>query len=86
MQQIDVLVNNPTGLHVRPASELSRLVKKFSSDVKIEFKGQLLPAKSALSIMAACIEPGSLIKVIAEGEDEEECITAVGDYIKELKE
>ncbi|MCG8512683.1 MAG: HPr family phosphocarrier protein [Halanaerobiales bacterium] len=86
MTSVEVLVNNPAGLHARPASELAKLAKSFASHVIIEFNGKKLIAKSVLSIISGCIESGSLIKVSAEGVDEERCVQEIERFVKELDE
>lgn len=86
MTSVEVLVNNPSGLHARPASELAKLTKSFASNVIIEFNGKKLIAKSVLSIISGCIESGSLIKVSVEGVDEERCVQEIEKFIKELDE
>lgn len=86
MQQMNLLITNPSGLHTRPATELARLLRKYKSKVFLEYENQKIPAKSALNIIAACIGPGSEITVTVEGEDESECLSVVEAYVKELTE
>lgn len=67
-----VTVNNRSGLHARPASELSKLCMKCSSDIIIKVGEKRINPKSILNIMAAAIRSGTEIIVECTGEKEKE--------------
>ena len=48
-------INNPSGLHLRPAGVLSQAAMKFKSDIKIVCGEKEITAKSVLNVMAAGI-------------------------------
>lgn len=67
----EVLVRNKTGLHLRPATELSAVCSQCPCDVVIVCaKGNINP-KSVLMLMAAGIKAGTTITVQCNGEDEQ---------------
>jgi len=65
-----VTVNNPTGLHARPASVFAKTAGKFNSSVKICVAGKEYNAKSIVSVLKACVKAGTEIELVADGEDE----------------
>ena len=52
-------VNNPEGLHMRPAGVVAKEMGKFSCDVTIVFGEKRINAKSLINIISACIKKGS---------------------------
>ena len=72
-----VTINNPTGLHLRPAGNLCKEAMKFKSLVTFRFKENTANAKSVLSVLGACVKCGDEIELICEGEDEEEALTGL---------
>ena len=69
-----VVINNPTGLHLRPAGNLCKEAVKYKS--RITFK-------SVLSVLAACVKQGEEIELVCEGDDEEEALANMTKIIEE---
>ena len=86
MVQREVLINNPTGLHARPASLLVAQASKSKSKVTIQFNNKTINAKSMLSVLGGGIRKGSQIVVVADGEDEQEALDAVCALIEQFDE
>ena len=76
-----IKVTNPTGLHRRPAGNLCREAMKFKCQVTFDYDGNIANAKSVLSVLGACIKSGDEITLICNGEDEEEALEALIDFI-----
>lgn len=76
-----IKVTNPTGLHLRPAGNLCREAMKFKCQVTFDYDGNIANAKSVLSVLGACIKSGDEITLICNGEDEEEALEALIDFI-----
>ncbi len=72
-----VTVNNPTGLHLRPAGNLCKEAMKYKSMIKFQFRETTANAKSVLSVLGACVKSGDEIILICEGEDEQEALDAL---------
>ena len=83
MVKEDVMLNNKTGLHARPATEISKEAMKYKSDIKFVVNGKTLNAKSPLRIMAAGIKSKTEIEIICNGEDEKEALENLKNIIKE---
>ena len=69
-----VRVNNPSGLHLRPAGILCKEAMNFKSSVNFRFKNTTANAKSVLSVLGACVKCGDEITIFCEGEDETEAL------------
>ena len=72
-----VTVNNPTGLHLRPAGNLCKEAMKYKSMIKFQFRETTANAKRVLSVLGACVKSGDEIILICEGEDEQEALDAL---------
>ncbi len=70
-------VNNPEGLHMRPAGVVAKEMGKFSCEVSIVFGDRKINAKSLINIISACIKKGSEITFECDGEDEEEAMEKI---------
>ena len=82
-----VVVNNPSGLHLRPAGLLCKEAMKFKSHIIFGAKGSVANAKSVLSVLGASVKCGDEIELVCEGDDEEAAMTTIKALIeKGLKE
>ena len=69
-----VRVNNPSGLHLRPAGILCKEALKYKSSITFQYGQGSANAKSVLSVLGACVKCGDEITMICEGEDEHEAL------------
>ncbi|MFW5630625.1 MAG: HPr family phosphocarrier protein [Acetivibrio ethanolgignens] len=65
------IVNNPEGLHMRPAGVVAKEMGRFSCNVTIVFGDKRINAKSIITIISACIKRGAEVTFECDGEDEE---------------
>ena len=77
-----IIIENETGLHARPATEISKEAMKYKIDIKCVVNGKTLNAKSPLMIMAAGIKSKSEMEIICDGEDEKEALKGLMTVIK----
>ena len=77
-----VTINNPQGLHMRPAGVFAKGMAKFDSDVTINFNGKATNGKSLLNIIGACIKCGSEVEIQCDGADEEEALKTAIEMIE----
>lgn len=75
-------IENPSGLHLRPAGVLSQTAMKFKSDIIIECGEKRIVAKSVLNVMAAGIKCGTEITLICDGADEKEAMKTLSEAIE----
>jgi phosphocarrier protein HPr len=85
MFQKEIVINNHTGLHARPASELVELCSKFESDITlVKDDEEEINAKSIISILSAGIYQGTRISLQIEGPDEDTASTQVVKFLENL--
>ena len=77
-----IVIENETGLHARPATEISKEAMKYKSDIKFIVNGKTVNAKSPLMIMAAGIKTKTEMEIICDGEDENEALESLKTVIK----
>lgn len=81
-----LVVNNQTGLHARPASELAALCQKFSSDITMQSGSMEINPKSVISILAGGVCQGTIINLRVEGSDEEEAGERITEFMMNLSD
>src|SRR6185369_13371372 len=81
MKQLEITVNNETGLHARPAKTLVNLVKQFKSDVAIWHGEKKANAKSLISVLTLGASKGSQLKIEVNGEDEDLALNQIESAI-----
>lgn len=77
-----VTVNNPSGLHLRPAGILCNEAMNFQSLITFYFKDVAANAKSVLSVLGACVKCGDEIELVCEGIDEEKALNSLVKIIE----
>ena len=75
----DILIINRLGLHARAAAQLVRLANEYPCEISIDKAGQISDAKSVMQVLMLGATAGTTLKVIADGEQEEEALKAVVD-------
>ena len=77
-----VTIENPTGLHLRPAGLLCKAALRFQSSIKFEYGNTTANAKSVLSVLGACVKCGDEIEFVCEGEDEAEALKTLVEAVE----
>ena len=79
--QKEIILKSTVGLHAKIASKLVQLATKYSVEVKLHYKDQIVDAKSILGLMSLAIPSGENIKLVANGEQAE---IAIDEIVKLL--
>ena len=74
MVKENIVIENETGLHARPATEISKIAMKYKCDINFLVNGKKVNAKSPLMIMAAGIKTKTELEILCDGEDEEQAL------------
>ena len=82
MYSKDIVIENKTGLHARPASTFVATALKYESDITVTRESKKVNAKSIMSILSLGASMDSSITITAEGPDEETAVLALCDLIK----
>lgn len=77
-----LIINIPSGLHLRPISILCNRCIDFKSAITIRIGEKSVNAKSVLGVLSACVKYGDEIELICEGSDEKEANNILSSMIK----
>ena len=70
MQNFEITVSDPVGIHARPAGLLVKEAQKLSSEITLVCRGKTADAKKLLAVMSLCAKCGDTLSVSVEGENE----------------
>ena len=83
MKTFDYTIKDAIGIHARPAGNLVKLIKGFSSTVTIEKAGKPPINGSALmKLMGLGVKCGETVKFTVEGDDEDTAAAAIEEFMK----
>ena len=83
MKNIEIEIVNKLGVHARASAKLTQTASKFKSEVWMSFNNQRVNAKSIMGVMMLAVGKGSVVLLEADGVDEDECLAALENLIKE---
>ncbi len=76
-----VKVLNTTGLHARPAGMFIETANRFRSAIRVAKSDREVDGKSVLGLMLLEITAGVELTITAEGEDEEQAVSALAELV-----
>ncbi|SHO50615.1 HPr family phosphocarrier protein [Anaerocolumna xylanovorans] len=79
-----IAVNNKTGLHARPASDLAKLCQRYESNIMIKIGTMEINPKSVISILAGGVNQGTVLLLQVEGEDEQQAGEDIVNFMTHL--
>jgi len=74
MVEKNVIVSNRAGIHARPSALIVQATKNFKCSIHFEKGSERINAKSIMGVITLGASYGTAIKMIADGEDEQEAI------------
>ena len=83
MKEYVHVINNPNGIHARPAGLFVQKMQNFKSTVTVKRDEQSADGKKLIALMKLRAKFGQTILVIAEGEDEDTAIEAAREFLTE---
>lgn len=81
MVKENFVIENETGLHARPATEIAKIAMKYECDVNLIVNGKTINAKSPLMIMSAGIKSKTELEILCDGEDEKQAIEELKTFL-----
>ena len=81
----EIILKNEEGLHARPATEIAKNALNYSCDIKLDVNGKEYNAKSVIHIMSAGIKNNTQIKIICDGENEEQALAEIVKLFENLQ-
>lgn len=77
-------VQNPLGIHARPAAMIAQACTNYKASVRIECNGEVAAGNNVLQILGLHAAKGSTLKIMAEGTDEDACINEIQEVLKNI--
>jgi len=80
-----VVIQNPTGLHARPAVKVSKLAKTFAAEVQLSVSGgeTWVNAKSTHAVMKLKAGNGAQLLIRAEGADADSAVAGIATLVRQ---
>lgn len=82
MKTFSYTIKDAQGIHARPAGELVKAAKSFSSEIKIGKNGTMVDAKKIFGIMGLGAKQGDTVEISFNGEDEETAYTTIAAFME----
>lgn len=82
MKEFTYQIEDPNGMHARPAGQLANFAKGFESRIRVRFGEKEADAKRLLSLMSLGAVHGASLVFSIEGDDEEGAATALEAFCK----
>ena len=76
-------VNNPQGLHARPAEMFVKLADQFEAKIEVIKDGECVDGKSILGILTLFAVQGTQLSIRATGSDATDALTALTELFAE---
>ncbi|MCI6730594.1 MAG: HPr family phosphocarrier protein [Candidatus Faecousia sp.] len=82
MKQFAYTIQDPLGIHARPAGLLTKEAKKYASLCTITKNGVTVKAGQLMKLMSLGVKQGDTVTVTAEGEDEDTAIAGLKAFFE----
>jgi len=83
MKQFNYVINDPLGMHARPAGLLAKLAKPYADTVITVTKGdKTVKASQLMKLMSLAAKNGDEVVVAAEGPQEDAAIEALKAFFE----
>ena len=82
MKELKYVIQDPMGLHARPAGQLVKAVAPFNSTVTVIAPNGKADAKRLMAIMRLAAKQGNELTVQIEGEDEEQAVKELELFLR----
>lgn len=83
MKEIKYTIQDPLGIHARPAGMLTKQAALFKSTITLDTGSKKADAKRIMAVMSLGVKQGAELTVTVEGEDEEEAASAMEAFLKD---
>ena len=77
MKEFKHVIQDPMGLHARPATFFIQKANEFKSSVWVAQEERRVNAKSLLGVLSLGIMGGTTIRIMADGPDEEAAVESL---------
>ncbi len=77
-----VTIQNKLGLHARPAMQFVDIANQYQAGIKVCKGDQAVDGKSIMQMMMLAATAGTVLKIVAEGNDAPQALDALETLIK----
>ena len=81
-RETEVQIQNVLGLHLRAAASFARLAEGYQSEIWMMRDDLQANGKSIISLVTLAAPKGTKVRVVAEGEDADDAVTALAGLIE----
>jgi len=74
---------NKYGLHARPAMQFVETANRYSCKIEVSNDSLVVDAKSIMSVMRLAATKGTVLKIVADGEDGEPAVESLVKLVEE---
>lgn len=78
----ELTIENRNGLHARPSALFVKTASRYRAEIWVEKDDERVNGKSIMGLMMLAAGKGSILRVIAEGEDAEVLVTELEELIR----
>lgn len=82
MQSFTYVIQDPLGIHARPAGKLVKAATEFKCDITLETVKGKADAKRILAVMGLAAKQGTTITVQCVGQDEEQAANQLQKFME----
>lgn len=79
--EVECVIENDLGLHLRAAAEFVKLADRFSSDVTVSVGREAVNGKSIIALVTLAASKGTALQLVAEGEDASSAAAALAGLV-----
>lgn len=84
MQKFTYTIQDPEGVHARPAGLIIKTISAFKSNISLETNGKKIPLKGGIfALMGLGIKKGQEVEITIEGSDEAEALEKIQQAFKD---
>ena len=84
MKKFTYRIEDPNGMHARPAGRLATFAKQFDADIKVSYNGEKADVKRLLSLMSLGAVSGAELVFEIQGTDEEATAGELERFCREV--
>ena len=82
MKEHTFYIKNKLGLHARPAALFVKTCNKYKSQIRVFKDNQEVDGKSIMGLLTLGAGCGSVIKIVADGDDEDKLLSELYDLVE----
>lgn len=81
MKSKEITIRLENGLEARPVALLVQEASKYDSTIYLEADNKKVNAKSIMGMMSLGLDSGEMVKVMADGPDEDAAMEGIENYL-----